>query len=297
MARRTRRERIREAFDAFHVAVGAVLGAAERHRDAAARAHAEAMAELWLRETGIDAARVDPQLADVLTNLALAGAVERVARDRNTAFASWCAGEASGPARLDGLVAGAAPRSAGAADGWLGVGTAGIDAPAPELWRIGTGEVGVGCGGFPVAVPLLDTSHLEITGPPGTRATAEAMVESLLMRVVGYFRPGLVQLHVWDIGQFTGSLPGLYPLTSTGVLTVHDPGNLEGLLTDLSDRIRRVHTRVLVGGLPSLAAHACRSPDLPACSSARSILRRRSNARCCRSRRPASIGLAARVSK
>ncbi|MBL8926290.1 MAG: cell division protein FtsK [Pseudonocardia sp.] len=256
MARRARRERIRKAFDAFHAAMGAVLGAVERHRDAAARAHAEVMAELWLRETGIDAARVDPQLAGVLTNPALAGAVERVAHDRDTAFASWCAGEASGPARLVDLVAGAAPRSAGAADGWLGVGTAGIDAQAPELWRIGTGEVGGGCEGFPVAVPLLDRSHLEITGPPETRATAEAMVESLLMRVVGYFRPGLVQLHVWDVGQFTGSLPGLYPLTSTGVLTVHDPGNLDGLLTDLSDRIRRVHTRVLVGGLPSLAEHA-----------------------------------------
>ena len=68
------------------------------------------------------------------------------------------------------------------------------------------------------------------------------------MRVVGYFRPGLVQLHVWDVGQFTGSLPGLYPLTRTGLLTVHDPGNLGGLLDELSDRIRRVHTRVLVGG-------------------------------------------------
>ena len=85
------------------------------------------------------------------------------------------------------------------------------------------------------------------------------------MRVIGYFRPGLVQLHVWDVGQFTGSLPGLYPLTRTGLLTVHDPGGLAGLLDELSDRIRRVHTRVLVGGLPVAGgagpARAARAPS------------------------------------
>ena len=37
---------------------------------------------------------------------------------------------------------------------------------------------------------------------------------------------------------------------------MHDPGSLGGLLDELSDRIRRVHTRVLVGGLPSLAEQA-----------------------------------------
>ena len=256
MARRARRERMTEAFDAFHAAMGAVLGAAENLGGAAARAHAETMAEMWLRDVGIDAARVDPGLADVLTNPALADAVERVARDRDIAFAGWCDGDDSGPRRLDGLVAETAPRSAGKADGWLTVGTAELHDPVPQLWRIGTGTVGVGCGEFPVALPLLDAAHLEISGPAETRAAAEAMVESLLMRVVGYFRPGLVQLHVWDVGQFTGSLPGLYPLTSSGLLTVHDPGSLGGLLDELSDRIRRVHTRVLVGGLPSLAEQA-----------------------------------------
>src|SRR3954447_7017368 len=256
MARRARRERITEAFDAFHAAMGAVLGAAENLGGAAARAHAEAMAEMWLRDVGIDAARVDPGFAAVLTNPALAAAVERVVRDRDAAFATWCDGDGSGPRRLGDLVAEAAPRSAGEADGWLTVGKAEIHDAVPQLWRIGTGSVGVGCQEFPVALPLLDTSHLEITGPTETRAAAEAMVESLLMRVVGYFRPGLVQLHVWDVGQFTGSLPGLYPLTRTGLLTVHDPGSLGGLLDELSDRIRRVHTRVLVGGLPSLAEQA-----------------------------------------
>src|SRR5690348_15291124 len=137
MARRVRRERITEAFDAFHAAMGAVLGAAEHHGGAAARAHAETMAELWLRDAGIDAARVDPGLAPVLTNPALAAAVERVARDRDTAFATWCDGDGSGPRRLQRLVADAAPRSAGEAHGWLRVGRAEIHDPAPPLWRIG----------------------------------------------------------------------------------------------------------------------------------------------------------------
>ena len=79
-------------------------------------------------------------------------------------------------------------------------------------------------------------------------------MQNLLLRVVSYFRPGLVQLHVWDVGSFTGTLPGLYPLTRNGLLTVHDPTRLPQLLEELSDRIRRVHTRVLVDGHPSLRA-------------------------------------------
>ena len=91
---------------------------------------------------------------------------------------------------------------------------------------------------------------------PDSREAAEALVQDLLLRVVSYFRPGLVQLHVWDVGQLTGSLPGLYPLTRNGLLTVHDPTRLPQLLDELSDRIRRVHTRVLVDGHPSLRALA-----------------------------------------
>jgi ABC-type uncharacterized transport system YnjBCD ATPase subunit len=262
VARRARRERIGAAFDAFHAAAAQVLGAAERHSEAAARAHADTMVEMWLRAEGLDAAHTDPGLRGLLTNPALAGVVDRVAADRAAAFDAWWEPAdgpgtgGSGPARLTRLVADAAPGSAGEVDDWLAVGKAELDGPVPQLWRIGTGAVGVGGREFPVAVPLLDAAHLEVTGPPATRATAESLVESLLMRVLGYFRPGLVHVHVWDVGQFTGSLPGLYPLTRTGLLTVHDPGNLGGLLDELSDRIRRVHTRVLVGGMPSLAEQA-----------------------------------------
>ncbi|HSU09168.1 MAG TPA: FtsK/SpoIIIE domain-containing protein [Pseudonocardia sp.] len=254
MARRARRERITEAFDVFHATVAEVFGAADRLTDAAARAHAEAMAEMWLRETGLDDARVDPRLTALFANPSLAHVVARVAADREAAFEAWSQdADGSGPERLTGIVADAAFGSAGDGDDWLAVGKADLDAPVPQLWRIGTGTVGPTGPEFPVAVPLLDAAHLEVVGLHRTRAAAEALVESLLMRVVSHFRPGLVQLHVWDVGRLTGSLPGLYPLTRSGLLTVHDPGDLGGLLTELSDRIRRVHTRVLVGGMPSLA--------------------------------------------
>ena len=105
-------------------------------------------------------------------------------------------------------------------------------------------------------MPLLDESHLQISSTPEGRAAAEALVQNLLLRVVSYFRPGLVQVHVWDVGSFTGTLPGLYPLTRAGLLTVHDPTRLPQLLEELSNRIRRVHTRVLVDGQPRLRALA-----------------------------------------
>ena len=62
MGRQGRRERITAAFDAFHATMAAVLGAADRLSDAATRAHAEAMVEMWLRADGLDAARVEPRL-------------------------------------------------------------------------------------------------------------------------------------------------------------------------------------------------------------------------------------------
>jgi DNA segregation ATPase FtsK/SpoIIIE, S-DNA-T family len=254
MPRRGRRERITAAFDAFHAAMAEVLGAADRLAGDAARAHAEVLAEKRLRETGFDEARVDPKLAALFTDPALAHVVARVAADREAAFEPWSEDTgASGPQRLSRIVADAASGSAGEVDDWLVPGKADLDAPVPQLWRIGTGTVGPTGPEFPVAVPLLDTAHLEVVGPTRTRPAAESLVESLLMRVVCHFRPGLVQLHVWDVGRLTGSLPGLYPLTRTGLLTVHDPAHLGGLLIELSDRIRRVHTRVLVGGRPSLA--------------------------------------------
>ncbi|WP_339126005.1 FtsK/SpoIIIE domain-containing protein [Pseudonocardia sp. D17] len=255
MARRPgRRERIVSAFADFADAVEAALRGAGAARDEAVRAHARAMLELWLRTDGLDAARADEGLAAAFASAELAPVVARVEADHAAAFDTWQAG---GPAALRAVFDEAAPGAAGDdPDRWIGDagkddGTDGV----PRLWRIGHASV-AGGESFPVGVPLLDDSHLQVVSAPDCRATAEALVEALLVRVLSYFRPGLVAVHVWDVGQFTGSLPGLYPLTSTGLLTVHDPGRLPALLEELSDRIRRVHTRVLVDGHPSLRALA-----------------------------------------
>ncbi|WP_445188291.1 FtsK/SpoIIIE domain-containing protein [Pseudonocardia sp. Cha107L01] len=255
--RQDRRERIAAAFDDFRHAVGAALGAAAAHREAAVLRHASTLFEMWLRADGLDAARRKPWLARAMASPRLADPVRRVLADQRAVFGDWVATE---PERLTQLVTDAAPGSAGEpADRWLGEpGKADGVGPVPELWRIGTAVVDGAPphSPFPVAVPLLDEAHLEIRSTPRTRTAAESLVEALLLRVVSYFRPGLVALHVWDVGQLTGAVPGLYPLTRTGLLTVHDPGRLEELLEELSDHIRRVHTRVLVDGHPSLRALA-----------------------------------------
>jgi DNA segregation ATPase FtsK/SpoIIIE, S-DNA-T family len=250
-----RQQRIATAFDALCDAIARALGAAEGARGSAVRAHAEAMVEMWLREDGLDAAETDPGLRRLLANPELGRPIKRVDFDRKAAFREWIA---TGPRRLAQILAEAAPGAAGDdPDEWLGqVGKIDGMGPVPSLWKIGTGRIGGAEPGFPVAVPLLDESHLQITSTHESRARAEALVENLLLRVMSSFRPGVVQLHVWDVGRFTGSLPGLYPLTRTGLLTVHDPAMLDELLEELSDRIRRVHTRVLVDGHPSLRAMA-----------------------------------------
>jgi hypothetical protein len=258
MSRKSRRDRIVAAFEAFHAAAEEALGAAERVRDRVSQRHAEAIVELMLRDAGFDPAAVDPELAPVFANRRVAAAVARARADRDAAFDDWL-GVDEGPKRLAALMDTHATGVAGQPDGWLDeVGTSKLDGvtPAPQLWRIGTGTVGSRGvdepGAFPVGVPLLDESHLQVISKPATRVAAESLIEALLLRTVGYFKPGRVHLHVWDVAHLTGSLPGLYPLTRTGVLTVHDPGDLEGLLDQLSDLIRKVHTRVLAGGHPSL---------------------------------------------
>lgn len=260
MARRRRRERITAAFDRLYDAVSEAMSGAAALRDGAARAHAEAMAEMWLRREGLDAARADPGLARVLANRRLAHVVARVDADRAAAFASWLR---TGPDALTALMATAAPGPAGAEEAWLAASVGGpdsgvdgirYDGPVPQLWRIGTGRLGDDDPAFPVGVPFLDESHLQVVTAGETRAMAESLVETLLLRLVSFFPPGLVQLHVWDTGQLAGAAPNLYPLTRTGLLTVHDPRRLPQLLEELSDRIRAVHTRVLVDGHPSLRA-------------------------------------------
>jgi hypothetical protein len=247
-----RRRRIRAAYDALCDAVAAACGASDAAREAARKAHLDALTELWLRERGLDAAEADPEFRTLVHSPGLAHVLRAVDEDR---AASMRPGDTALP-DLDALVAEAAPGPAGeTGHGWLGkVGDVALTDAAPELWRIGSGKLGASAPPFPVAVPLLDDAHLQISSGPDHRATAIALVEGLVMRMMSTLRPGCVHVHVWDVGQLTGPLPGLHPLTRTGLLTVHDPSGLERLLEDLSDRIRRVHTRVLVDGHPSLRA-------------------------------------------
>ncbi len=253
--RNDRRTKIEAKLADFRAAVGQALGVAAGQQSGVAEEHARTMVELWLRDDGLDAAYADPTLRAALASPVMAEMVARVRADRLAHFAQW---NADGPPGLTALVAQCAPGVAGAqGHSWLGgIGTAdGIDA-LPELWRIGTAVADQAPEQvpFPVAVPLLDSAHLQVTTKPESRATGEALVEALLLRVLSHLQPGLALIHVWDTGQLTGSLPGLYPLTRAGLLTVHDPARPEELLDELSDHIRRVHTGVLAGGDTTIGA-------------------------------------------
>ncbi|HVV18330.1 MAG TPA: FtsK/SpoIIIE domain-containing protein [Pseudonocardiaceae bacterium] len=247
-----RREKIVTALEEFRTAVGVALGTAGRQEDRVAEEHARLMVELWLRAEGA-AASADPAFTALLTNPRLADVAAAVAADRGEHFTEW---SQRGPLALTDLVTKAAPGAAGEPwQTWLGsIGTADGLGDLPELWRIGTAVADYAPDQvpFPVAVPLLDAAHLHIATTSESRAAAEALVETLVLRVLSYLQPGLAHVHVWDTGQLTGSLPGLYPLTRAGLLTVHDPARPGELLDELSEHIRRVHTGVLAGGDTSL---------------------------------------------
>jgi DNA segregation ATPase FtsK/SpoIIIE, S-DNA-T family len=245
-----RRKRIREAYQALCDSIATALGGATAATERVRRQHLDALVELWLRERGMTAAHADPALAPVFASSGVADVVGRLERES----ASAAAPDLVLPT-LSGIVERAAPGAAGApGTGWLGgLGDVEGSDGLPRLWRIGTGRLG-GSAPFDVAVPFLDEAHLQIsTADQKTRDAGLALVQTLLMRVLSTVAPGPAQLHVWDVGQLTGPLPDLHPLARTGLLTVHDPGGLGPLLEELSDRVRRVHNRVLVDGHQSLA--------------------------------------------
>ena len=246
-----RRRRIQAAYDALCAAIAAADGASAAAAERARRTHLDTLVELWLREQGLDGAEADPALRPLLTNPEFAHVVRAVEANRSATARR----PADALPELDEIVAKAtAGSAAGPPEDWLGKHGEheGIDG-VPRLWRIGTGRLGSAGAPFEVALPLLDESHLQISAHTAARATALGLVENLLMRVVGHFRPGLVALHLWDVEHLTGPLPRLHPLTRTGILHVHDPGGLQHLLDELSDRIRRVHRDVLAEGETTLA--------------------------------------------
>ncbi|WP_158842579.1 FtsK/SpoIIIE domain-containing protein [Saccharothrix deserti] len=250
-----RRKRIESSFEEFRRAVAAALGNASREHRLLADERARDMFEVMLRGDGVDRALADHTLAEALENPLFTQQVAKALIDRIDAFRDW---SERGPDQLTALVNAVAQGPASwPHESWLGTpGTSDGSEGVPELWRIGTGVVRSAPEPqrFPVAVPLLDQAHLHIASTHESRAAAEGLVESLLLRVLSHFQPGLVHVHVWDVNQLTGALPGLYPLTRAGLLTVHDPARLHELLDELSDHIRRVHTGVLVEGHQSVKA-------------------------------------------
>jgi S-DNA-T family DNA segregation ATPase FtsK/SpoIIIE len=134
----------------------------------------------------------------------------------------------------------------------------------PSLYRIGsvTGEIPDGPSAeapvreieVPALVPLLDAGHLRIDG--ADMATADAVVDSLLVRIVATARPGSVRISLYDPRRLGAGLGGFHALSRPGLLTVYGVEELKDLLGSLDRDIRRIQRDVLGGGHSSLAALA-----------------------------------------
>ncbi|TCO46553.1 FtsK/SpoIIIE domain-containing protein [Actinocrispum wychmicini] len=247
-----RRQRARQALEELRAVLRLALGAAEGGRVAAQTAKDQLEFEQSVLRLGLAKARLDPEVTDARGRPALADTWHRIIAERDEIYTGW---HPDGPNRLRRIVAESAPGTAGGPwQDWLG--RLGQDAggTAPVMWRIGTAvvEQAPRDDDFPVAVPLLDRAHLRVNSGPDSRSVVDSLVETLLLRLLSTFTPGLVRVHLWDIGHLTGSLPNLQPLTSAGLLTVHDPTRLDDLLADLAGHIRRVHAQAMRAGETSL---------------------------------------------
>jgi len=243
------RGRVLTALGNMRQQLSLVLGAAHAARESAETHLARLELEQRIVRTGISNATADEDLADALRHPAMASV-----RDQLNAMHTAFYREADTvPGRLRELVGQVAPGAAsGPPSEWLGrVGTGTLT--VPPLWRIGSSTMD-NSGSFPVAVPLLDESHLAITSAPKTRAAVDSLIEGLLLRVLSSMEPGAVRVHLWDVGQLTAVLPNLYPLSRTSAVSVYDPTRLEDLLDELAGHIRRIHAQTMQAGHHSLRA-------------------------------------------
>src|SRR5690349_18314821 len=114
-----------------------------------------------------------------------------------------------------------------------------------SLYRIGslTGQV-------PALVPLLDAGHLRIIDE--CTDTTDAVVDSLLVRIVATTRPGSVRISLYDPRRLGAGLGGFHALSRPGLLTVYGVDELKDLLGALDRDIRRIQRDVLGGGHSSL---------------------------------------------
>ncbi|ASU77432.1 cell division protein FtsK [Actinopolyspora erythraea] len=260
--RNERRNAIQAAFDRLSATAATARGAATNELARVEAENAKQEHALRIARHGVSAVARDPGEFEGSDRPEFRRALEEAVEERTEVFSEWTA---RGPSELAELVSDAAPGTASAPwREWLGsIGTADARIPAPTLWRFGTAHVpdAPEAAEFPAAVPLLDESHLRITCrsatlESATRDAAESLVQNLLLRMLSYYEPGLVRVHVWDIARLTGTLPGLFPLTRSGLLTAHDPTRLDDLLEELAEHIRRIHTTALLGGHTSLKSLA-----------------------------------------
>lgn len=149
----------------------------------------------------------------------------------------------------------AAPSEASAPwDSWL-------TEPEPDEARASLYRVGRLPGDVPALVPLLDAGHLSIAG--GDLATADAVVDSLLVRIVATTRPGSVRISLYDPRRLGAGLGGFHALSRPGLLTVYGVEELKDLLGALDRDIRRIQRDVLGGGHSSVAAVAAATKRRP----------------------------------
>jgi hypothetical protein len=153
------------------------------------------------------------------------------------------------------LAAGAAPGAASAPwTHWRAEPEPSDDGPC--LYRIGSVA-----GDVPALVPLLDTGHLRIAGDH--TPAADAMVDSLLVRIVATTRPGAVRVSLYDPRRLGAGLGGFHALSRPGLLTVYGVEEFKDLLGSLDRDIRRIQRDVLGGGHSSLAALAAATGRRP----------------------------------
>jgi hypothetical protein len=247
-----RRQRARQALDELRNVLRLALGAAAASLRAAHTRKDQLEFEQSVMRLGLAKARHDADITDARDRPELAETWDEVLAERDDIYAGW---HPDGPNRLRRIVAEAAPGAAGRPwPDWLGKVGHDKGGTAPVMWRVGSAVVEQAPHeeDFPVAVPLLDRAHLKVNSTQGDRSVVDSLVETLLLRMLSMFTPGLVRVHLWDIGHLTGSLPNLQPLTAAGLLTVHDPTRLDDLLADLAGHIRRVHAQAMRAGETSL---------------------------------------------
>ncbi|MGW5054366.1 FtsK/SpoIIIE domain-containing protein [Actinokineospora sp. NPDC004072] len=245
MGKAERKRRANAALATLRGVLGRALGAAAAARIAAEAERARAEFEHSVHSMGFGtAARSAELMARVDGDPALTGVWRRLEAERDASYTTW---QTEALPAVRALVERAAPGAAGAeGHDWLR--TPGAGGPVPRLWRVGRAAVEHSAEEFPLAVPLLGRGHLRINSAPGGRAAVDGIVETLLARMLATLAPGLLRVHIWDIGHLTGPLPNLHPLSAERLLTVHDPTLLGDLLATLAGHIRRAHDSALRDG-------------------------------------------------